>query len=71
MLLSALLTAIYMLNVPIRAFFPKKDTDQQALQSICDVNGFMTVPMVLLAAANLVLGIYAKPLMDLVTNLLV
>ncbi len=70
LLISALLTAIYMLNVVVRAFFPGENTDVKALAGISEAGGLMTVPMVVLAAACVAFGVYSQPIIDLIASLL-
>lgn len=70
LLISALLTAIYMLNVVVRAYFPGESTDVKALAGISEAGGLMTVPMVVLAAACVVFGVYSQPIIDLIASLL-
>lgn len=66
LLISALLTAMYMLSVSVRAFFPKKGTDTAALCDIREVNGLMTVPMLILAAVCIILGVFSSPIVELI-----
>lgn len=69
-LISALLTAIYMMNIVIRAFFPKKEagggelkeTDACAACEITDPTWKMCLPLVLFAAGVVVLGLCSTPL---------
>ena len=62
LLLSALLTAIYMLGVVHRAFFP---SNQEALaEPVADPGWQMCLPMLACAAVTLVLGFCAEPLID-------
>jgi len=70
LLISALLTAMYMLHVCVKAFFPRKGVDTAALADIREVNGYMTVPMVLLAAACIGLGLFAQPVMNMIASAL-
>ena len=68
LLISALLTAIYMLVPAIKAFFPNKDI--QTEQKRGDVGIKMTVPMVLCAACCILGGLFAQPITDLITEVL-
>jgi len=70
LLISALLTAIYMLNVCIRAYFPSPCCDLAAVDSVKEAGTCMTVPMFILAAACLVFGLFSQPLINLVSSLL-
>jgi len=66
LILSALLTAGYLLPIVTRGFFPGKDI----LVERKEVGWQMTVPMLALALAALVLGIFPMGLQDWVTGLL-
>lgn len=68
-LFSALLTALYMFTTVRRAWFPDTGTDLTALQSVREANWRMWVPMALLAAAILVTGIFAQPIVDAVRSI--
>jgi len=70
LLISALLTAIYMFNVVVRAYFPGENTDIRALSGIKEAGAYMTVPIALLAAACVVFGICSQPMVDLIAGLL-
>ena len=64
LLISALLTAIYMLNVVVRAYFPKTEPDQEVLETATDPGWKMCVPLLLCAASVVVLGFFAEPLIE-------
>ena len=64
LLISALLTAIYMLNVVVRAFFPKHDFDYSAISSVKDPGWKMCLPLIICAAGVVVLGFFASPLVS-------
>lgn len=66
LLISALLTAIYMLNVAVRAFFPSKDANLSQLKDVKEVSPYMTVPMILLALMCVVTGLCGSWLIDLI-----
>ena len=61
LLTSAFLTAGYLLTISIQAFLPGADFDYSTVEK-CEPNKFMTVPLIILAVAAVVLGIYASPL---------
>lgn len=65
LLLSALLTAIYMFTTVIRAYFPEKGTDLDALKNIHEAEPIMWVPMAVIAAAVVLCGIFAGPFVQL------
>lgn len=62
LMLSALLTAIYMLSIVRRAFFPPADLEAPA--AVTDPGWQMCLPLVLCAAATVVLGLFSAPLID-------
>lgn len=62
LLISALLTAIYMLTMVIRAFFPEKDFDYDAIADIKDPNWHMLLPLFLFVAAMLFFGLHSAPM---------
>lgn len=64
LLFGALLTAIYMLSVVCRAFFPASGSVDEKLSGEQEVSWRMTVPMVILAVAILLTGIYAQPIVN-------
>lgn len=67
LLISALLTAIYMLNIVVRAFFPSKDANMGQLKNVKEVGLCMTVPMVLLALICIITGLCGSWLIDLIS----
>lgn len=62
LLLSALLTAIYMLSVVSRAFFPSRR--ETALETAADPSWQMCLPLLACSAATVVLGFGSQPLVD-------
>lgn len=61
LLVSALLTAIYMLSVVIRAFFPGKDFDERKVAECKDPNLLMLIPLGIFAVTVLLFGICSSP----------
>ena len=57
LLVSALLTAGYLLTVSVHAFYDKPEKDERVKE-----DGKMVIPMVILAALALLLGIFNEPL---------
>lgn len=74
LLYSALMTAIYMMTVVIRAWFPdrKRDGELSASagdgQDIKDPNWEMKLPLALFAIAIVVIGLYSEPLMQVLRD---
>lgn len=64
LLVSALLTAIYMLTIVIRAFFPEKNFNMALPEEIRDPDWKMLVPLFLFTVMMLVFGIYSAPLVN-------
>lgn len=62
LLISALLTAIYMLSVVVRAFFPKAEAEDQQIQTACDPDWRMCLPLLFCAVGTVVLGFFSEPL---------
>jgi multicomponent Na+:H+ antiporter subunit D len=62
LLLSALLTAIYMLGVVSRAFFPSRR--EAALETAADPGWQMCLPLIFCAAVTVLLGIFSVPLVE-------
>lgn len=61
LIISALLTAAYLLQVTIRGFFPGNDFDYATLEKK-EPGKLMTVPMIVLAVGVVLCGVLAQPL---------
>ncbi len=61
LLVSALLTAMYMLSVVVRAFFPGKDFDETTVAGCKDPNWLMLLPLGIFALVVLLFGVYSAP----------
>lgn len=64
LLISALLTAIYMMTISARAFFPPHGTINPVLETAKDPSWKMCLPIVLCAVATIVMGFYLEPLVS-------
>ncbi len=64
LLASALLTALYMMNIVIHAFFPKKEFDYGILSGVTDPGWRMCVPLVIFAVSTVMLGLFSGPLVE-------
>lgn len=60
LLASALLTAIYMMTIVIRAFFPGRDFDYSKIRDVEDPNWMMILPLVLFAVAMFWFGLHSS-----------
>ena len=69
LLISALLTAIYMLSMVIRAFFPAKDFDYETISDVEDPNWYMLLPLFLFVAGIIVFGLYSAPIVEFFTKI--
>lgn len=69
LLVSALLTAIYMMSIVIRAFFPKTDFDYQTIEGVKDPGWKMCLPLIVCAAGNVLLGLFSQPLVQFITDI--
>lgn len=68
-LISALLTAIYMLTVSVRAFFPGKDFDHSSLsEEISDPTWKMLVPLFVFVVLMFVIGLCPSVLTNAVES---
>lgn len=68
LLISALLTAIYMLTIVVRAFFPGKDFDMETLSGIKDPNWKMLVPLFVFTIDMIILGLWSAPFVKFFTD---
>jgi len=59
LLISALLTAIYMLTIVVRAFFPGKGFDYESIRDVEDPGWMMILPLVIFAALLFVFGLHS------------
>lgn len=68
LLLSALLTAMYMLSPMVRSFFPAKE-EEPAPHTVHEAERVMLWPMAILAAAVVLMGVFAGPFADLTARI--
>lgn len=64
LLVSALLTAIYMMSIVMRAFFPPNDFDESKIAYVSDPGWKMCLPIVLCAVLTVLLGLFSAPLVQ-------
>ena len=69
LLISALLTAIYMLTPPIKAFFPAKDSAEPT-STAREADWRMLVPIGICAVLCILMGIYAQAPVNLIERVL-
>lgn len=63
-LLSALLTAIYMMTIVVRAFCPGKDFDESSIEGITDPNLLMLLPLTVFLIVIVIIGLHPQFLTD-------
>ncbi len=68
-IISALLTAIYLLNIIIRAYFPKDNKNCDNFEACHDPGWKMLTPITLSAACVLIFGIFWEPLSVVLKNI--
>ena len=66
LLISALLTAIYMFSVVVKAYFPRKNKDVCA--DVREAGPLMTAPMVIISLCSVAMGIFANQIYDIVVK---
>lgn len=66
-LYSALMTAVYMFTVLVRAYFPRADGRGEVSGRVKDPGWMMLVPLIIFTAAIIGLGLYSRPVMDILT----
>ena len=65
--ISALLTAIYLFSICVSAFVPGEGFDPTINDGVKDPNRYMTIPLIVLAIAIIVFGIFVEPLTQIAT----
>ncbi len=65
LLYSALMTAVYMLTVAVRLWFPDQGYDRASNEGITDPNWEMKLPLGIFAAVVLFFGLCSEPLMQI------
>lgn len=69
LLISALLTAIYMLTISVRAFFPGKDFDYETIKDVKDPNWLMIVPLTVFIIVVFIFGLYSVPVLEFLSSI--
>lgn len=67
LILSALLTTLYLITIVARAYFPIGELDREALARLRDPGKGMTVPLVVLTAAGVVLALCSNRIIAFLT----
>lgn len=69
LLVSALLTAIYMMTISVRGFFPGKDFDYSSLEGIKDPDWQMLLPLGIFVVVMFVFGLHSEPVVSALIRL--
>lgn len=69
LLISALLTAIYMLSIVVRAYFPGRDFDYGRIQDVEDPNWLMLLPLVIFVLVMFVFGLCSGPVLEMLAEI--
>ena len=69
LLVSALLTALYMMSISFRAFLPGKDFDYSTIRDVKDPGWMMVVPLVIFVIVMFLFGLHSGPLVDIFTDI--
>ena len=69
LILSALLTALYIFSIIIRAYFPReKEYPADYYHHVSDPNKYMTVPLVILAIISVIMGLMPDTLLGIMND---
>ncbi len=70
LIISALLTALYLFSVAITGYFPKRKVYPEGYyEGVSDPNKLMTIPLILLSITSLVVGFYPAPLVHFIEQI--
>ncbi len=70
LLISALLTAVYMMTISVRAFFPGRDFREDPGEQAGDPGWRMLLPLAVFSAVIVYFGVHSGPLMDILDKML-
>ena len=69
LMVSALLTALYMLTIVVRAFFPGRDFDYGAISDVRDPGWLMILPLVIFVIVMFYFGLHSGPVIRLLQEI--
>ena len=69
LMISALLTALYMLTIVVRAFFPGKDFDYETISDVKDPNWLMILPLAVFVIVMFCFGLHSGWVMQLLQDI--
>lgn len=64
LLISALLTAVYMMSICVRALFPGRKFDYETIETVRDPGWMMRVPLLIFVVVLFIFGLHSGPLVD-------
>ena len=62
---SALMTAVYLFTIAIRAFFPQRGSNSSEVAVFTDPNWCMTVPLIIFSLVTIVFGVHSQQILGL------
>ncbi len=72
LIISALLTALYVMSIVIRVYFPrKKEYPPDYYDHVSEANGYMTIPLVILSITVVVMSLCPTPLIEVLQTIAV
>ena len=69
LMISALLTAIYMLTIVVRAFFPGREFDDETISDVQDPNWLMILPLAVFVVVMFCFGLHSGPVIQFLQKL--
>ena len=69
LLISALLTAIYMMSIVVRAYLPGKDFDYETIRGVKDPGWMMLAPLLVFVVFMFVFGLHSAPVIRLMEEI--
>ena len=69
LMVSALLTALYMLTIVVRVFFPGKDFDYGTISDVQDPNWLMILPLAVFVIVMFYFGLHSSPINHLLQEI--
>lgn len=69
LLISALLTAIYLLTIVVKAFYPEKGFKMDSICAVQDPNWYMLAPLCAFVVVIIIFGVHSAPLIELFTKI--
>lgn len=71
LLYSAILTAMYMFTIIVKAYFPEEGYKADEVKEYKDPSYRMALPLAIFAIVTILVGVYAKPLLDYINGIIV